>query len=93
MSGLKFKYVIDTILYYGTGINIIFSYNGLEMYLQDFLIAKMLIRHHISYDVSCNSWIMKKKNCPMDIGNYLGPKLHDDIYYLISQGIFIFLFS
>ena len=56
-------------------------------YMDLFLRARCIVRHHPVYLTSCVCEPLTKEASPNDLHDIVGPRLPNDLYFLLSQGI------
>lgn len=55
-------------------------------YMDLFLRTKALLRHHPIFDSACTCELFHKEFAPSDLSDVIGPRLPNEIYFLLSQG-------
>jgi hypothetical protein len=56
-------------------------------YMDLFLRARCIVRHHPIFLTSCVCEPMMKESSPNDLHEVVGPRLPNDLYFLLSQGV------
>eukprot|EP00026_Physarum_polycephalum_P002709 Phypoly_transcript_02717.p1 GENE.Phypoly_transcript_02717~~Phypoly_transcript_02717.p1 ORF type:complete len:741 (+),score=127.90 Phypoly_transcript_02717:53-2275(+) len=56
-------------------------------YMDLFLRARAIVRHHPVYTTSCVCEPLMRDSSPSDLHDVVGPRLPNDLYFLLSQGI------
>ena len=56
-------------------------------YMDLFLRARCIVRHHPVYVSSCVCEPLMKESSPSDLHDIIGPRLPNDLYFLLSQGV------
>ncbi|GAM19214.1 hypothetical protein SAMD00019534_023890, partial [Acytostelium subglobosum LB1] len=88
----NFRHVCDLVKQHQTGLQVIqdyqYSYQNVEKYMEQFMKTKCLIRNHLVYTPSCICEpLYKDLSFQTDLNTIFGPKLPNDLFFYISQGV------
>lgn len=91
-SHFSFRHAWEMVKNFKTGYAAVRHYAGharvIESgYMDSFLRARCIIRHHPVFHTSCVCEPLMKELCPSDLHEVVGPRLPNDLYFLLSQGI------
>ncbi|KAF2070632.1 hypothetical protein CYY_008056 [Polysphondylium violaceum] len=89
-----FKAVCDMVKQYHNGVelirNYLYNYPTLEKYMEQFIKAKCLINNHLVFYPNCTCEPIYKdaySRPSYDLNQIFGPRLPNDLYFYISQGV------
>lgn len=86
----SFKAAVDLITAHGSAFAAIDAWSTVpsesQSYRDQFLRVKASIAHHIIFDMSGQCEPRNRDNAPADLHDVVGPRLPDDVMYLVCQG-------
>lgn len=93
-QAFTFRYACEMVKNFKTGYAAIrhFASNpGVQKsnYMDLFLRARCVVRHHPIYTTACICEPLHKETGPGDIHEVVGPRLPNDLYFLLSQGVIL----
>jgi hypothetical protein len=88
----SFRHACEMVKNYKTGFAAVRQFSSQPNvqklnYMDLFLRARCIVRHHPIFSASCVCEPLLKDSSPSDLHDVIGPRLPNDLYFLLSQGI------